>query len=91
MSLPREAVAGLSAILADQAVALIELNAILAHLEAILADRDAIWANNNSLWADRRMPWKRKINFLTLIWDFRRLSFVFVPPGITFCALSPDL
>ena len=61
-----EALAGLGATLADHDVALIEQNAILAHLEAILADRDAIWANNNSLLADRRMPWKRKIYFLTL-------------------------
>ena len=45
MSPPGEAVAGLGTLLADHAVALIELNAILAHLEAILADRDAIWAN----------------------------------------------
>ena len=61
-----EAVARLGAILADHDVAFIEKNVILAHLEAILADQDAIWANNNSLLADRRMPWKRKIDFLTL-------------------------
>ena len=34
---------------------------------------------------------KRKIVFLTLFWDFQKLSFVFAPPGITFCALSPGL
>ena len=32
----------------------------------------------------------RKIEFLTLFWDSQKLSFVFAPPGITFCALSPD-
>ena len=31
---------------------------------------------------------KRKIDCLTLFWDFPKLSFVFAPPGITFCALS---
>ena len=34
---------------------------------------------------------KRKMDFLTLFWDFQKLSFVFAPPGITFCALSPGL
>ena len=34
---------------------------------------------------------KRKIDFLMLFWDFQKLSFVFAPPGITFCALSPGL
>ena len=66
MSPPGAAVAGLGAILADNAGALIEQDAILEYLEAILADRDAIWANNNSLLVDRRMPWKRKIYFLRL-------------------------
>ena len=30
---------------------------------------------------------KRKFDFLTLFWDFQKLSFVFAPPVITFCAL----
>ena len=34
---------------------------------------------------------KCKIDFLTLFWDFQRLSFFFAPPGITFCDLSPGL
>ena len=34
---------------------------------------------------------KRKIDFLTSFWNFQKLSFVFAPPGITFCALSPGL
>ena len=31
---------------------------------------------------------KRKIDFLMSFRDFAELSFFFVPPGITFCALS---
>ena len=31
---------------------------------------------------------KRKIVFLTLFCDFQKVSFVFSPPGMTFCALS---
>ena len=34
---------------------------------------------------------KRKTDFLTLFCDFQKLSFVFAPPGITVCALSPGL
>ena len=33
----------------------------------------------------------KRIFFLMLFWDFQKLSFVFAPPGITFCALSPGL
>ena len=34
---------------------------------------------------------KRKMDFLTLFWDFQKLPFVFAPQGTTFCALSPGL
>ena len=34
---------------------------------------------------------KRKLDLLTSFWNFQKLSFVFAPPGITFCALSPGL
>ena len=57
--------------------------------------------------AARRRPWpwppvaarrhfrtifgKRKIDFLTLFWDFQMLSFFFAPLGVTVCALAPGL
>ena len=34
---------------------------------------------------------KRKIDFLTFFCNFQKLSFLFAPPGITCCALSPGL
>ena len=34
---------------------------------------------------------KRIIDFLTLFWNFQKLSFVFAPLGLTSCALSPGL
>ena len=32
---------------------------------------------------------QRIIDFLTSFWDFQKLSFVFAPLGLIFCALSP--